>query len=77
MKDPKRLLAVHARVTVTLEIVAHSSWGAECTVEQVHKQGIEDVEGVLQRIRERVPDSGIKSITITKVDAVAISSERT
>jgi hypothetical protein len=48
-------VSVHARVTVTLEIPAGSSWGPECAMSQIKKQATENVLG---KIRQATTASG-------------------
>lgn len=61
--------AGYARVTVEVEIVAHSNWGGSCTLEQLYKQGAEDADGVMRRLQQD-RDNGIRSFKILSVDAV-------
>ena len=67
-------LRVTAKVEVTIEVVARSSWGPECSVAQVHKQAIVDAQALLTRIFTNKEAAGRVSILGTP-RAKAISTE--
>lgn len=46
-------LSVRARITVTVEVDCHSNWGPDCTMDQIHKQAIEDGLGYIRNATER------------------------
>lgn len=72
-------ISVTARVRVTLDIPLSGSWGGECSLEQVHKQAIEEVDG---KLRGAIYGHGackaphIPGATIIDMTPIAISTER-
>lgn len=50
--DPKPKVQAAARVTLTVEIRVDDTWGADCQVEQIHRQATESALGILERMRK-------------------------
>jgi hypothetical protein len=69
-------ISAYAKVTVTLEISAGSSWGLECKMDQIHKQAGEDVIGQLNRLMGEGHLRGAKIIGIPKVLAIMASIDK-
>lgn len=55
---PEQKLSVTARMVVTVEVTAHSTWGQSTTMEQVHKQGAEDAINALDRLIREAAQKG-------------------
>jgi hypothetical protein len=55
------------RVRVVVEVPVRSTWGSDCTVAQVQKQGIEEAVGALRRV---VGSSGIRFVNVESCDMV-------
>ena len=68
-------ISAYAKVTVTLEITADSSWGAECKMDQIHDQASVDVIGQLNRLMGSGNLRGARIIGTPKVLAVLASVE--
>lgn len=58
-----------ARVKVTLDLPVSSSWGAGCTVSQVHKQAGEEAN---EKVRKFFNDQKLLGATITSMEVTAI-----
>lgn len=59
-----------ARVAVTIEIACPSTWGNDCSLEQVHKQAKNDALGILGRLRrgeEAMPLTFVRPMEVTTV----------
>lgn len=68
-----------ARATVTVEIYGLGSWGAECSLDQVHRQAAESAIGRLQQILDGARNGDGRSIRIVgepNVTAVLVEQER-
>lgn len=65
----------YCKVIVEMEITASSSWGEDCNLAQVYKQGEQDVNGFLERIH-RENRGQIINWKIIKTDAVIASREK-
>lgn len=61
-----------AKVTVTLE-VSGGSWGDGCTVEQVHRQAVEEDIGKVHRLIST--EHGLRIVGSPSVSAVISSKE--
>jgi hypothetical protein len=48
MSEPR--YSANARVQLTIEVDVGSSWGSDCTVAQVHKQGEEEAIGCVRQL---------------------------
>lgn len=66
MSKPTVRTSTVARVTVTLEVEV-GSWGPECNLAQVYRQG---QEGALGRLRNMIQGSGYKGIRIVSAGPV-------
>ncbi|KGX18871.1 hypothetical protein X896_724 [Burkholderia pseudomallei ABCPW 1] len=66
MSRPTVRLTTSARVTVTLEVKV-GSWGPECQLSQVYRQGTESARG---RIRNLIQGSGYHGIRIVEVGPI-------
>ena len=61
----------YCKVTVEMEIIASSSWGEDCNLAQVYKQGEQDVNGFLERMQKENKSGGrIRSWEVIKTSAV-------
>ncbi len=47
-------IKAHVQVQLTITVTARSSWGADCTAEQIHKQAVDET-------RERIA-SGLRQV---------------
>ena len=65
----------YCKVIVEMEILAGSSWGEDCNLAQVYKQGEQDVNGFLERMT-RENRGMIKDWKIIKTEAVIASREK-
>ena len=48
--DPRTKVSAHAIVQVTLEVDVHSSWGADCGMDQVFKQAVDEAQNSVRFI---------------------------
>jgi hypothetical protein len=53
------------RVRVVVEVPVRGTWGADCTVAQVQRQGIEEATNVLRRV---AGSSGIRFVRVESCD---------
>ena len=63
-------VSASARVTVTVEIMATSTWGEDCPLSQIRKQAAEEI---VARIKRGAPD--VKVIGNPQVVAVLVERE--
>jgi len=68
-------ISAYAKVTVTLEIPAGSSWGPECKMDQIHNQASEEVVEGLNKLIYGGHLRGAKIIGTPKVVAIMASVE--
>lgn len=45
-----------ARVTLHLEIDVDSTWGADCSIQQVHAQAVDGARGAIRNLLDKNPD---------------------
>jgi len=63
-------------VTLTVEVAVGSSWGKDCTIEQVYDQAAREAIGRLNSMATKYgPHHGMKIIGEPKVDAVLSTRE--
>lgn len=48
-----KIRTTSARVTLTLDIAVRSTWGADCSMEQVHRQATEEAVGYIKRLTDK------------------------
>ena len=68
--------SARARVTVTLEIDVGSNWGADCTVEQVYKQGAEEAVGRMRNVLDKCGVHNVRIIENPMVTAILTERKR-
>lgn len=78
-------LTAGARVTLTIEFQVDDCWGADCTVEQIHRQAKEAAEGQLRKgfivhgtvltIRSP-PTTSVNVVGKPKVDVIVLEERR-
>ncbi len=51
-----------ARVQLTIEVDVGSSWGGDCTVAQVHKQGEEEAIGCVRQLLDEARRSDVHAL---------------
>lgn len=73
MSDTK--LRASAQVTVTLRIDVSDTWGADCTVEQIHKQAARSALGILDKMRGSMAPRPVALVGQPKVVAVFVEDE--
>jgi len=76
--DPRTKRSAHAVVVVALEVDVGSSWGGECSMDQVYKQAVEEAEGrVRNMIEEDNKRRGRRDVRIHSTPkATAVVAER-
>jgi len=60
-------IGAHATVQLTVEVSGLGSWGAGCTVEQVHRQAAEEAIGKLSRATGQTRDFRIVGKPVVRV----------
>lgn len=61
------------RVRVTVEVAVSSSWGGDCPLSQVRKQGAEEGENIVRNAlagHKRLTVRGVEALEMTVVDEV-------
>jgi hypothetical protein len=78
--DPRTKRSAHAIVVVTLDVEVDSSWGGDCTVDQVHKQAADEATGTLRFIFQEANKSTsgcTRKVRVREIPKVtAVMSER-
>lgn len=62
-----------ARVQVTLEVVVPDTWGSDCPMDQIWKQGRDSALGLIER---GIPRSLMQIVGTPKVTAMLVEEER-
>jgi hypothetical protein len=71
----KRVVA-SAEVVVTLRISADGRWGAECSLDQIHKQAKDSVNEKLFRMSQAVKGTDIKIVKWDDIKTVSTEEDR-
>jgi hypothetical protein len=69
---PRVRTSTSARVTVTVEVNV-GSWGPECELDQVYRQGSESAIGKLRRVIGN--DSSIRILKVGAIEAMTTRAE--
>lgn len=64
-------ISASASVVVTLRIKSGSSWGQECSMEQIHKQAKESVRNTLERMAEAVKGTEIQIVKWDDIETIS------
>ena len=64
-------ISASASVVVTLRIKSGSSWGQECSMEQIHKQAKEDVQRKLELMAEAVKGTDIRIVKWDDIETIS------
>lgn len=71
-------ISTHARVTLTIEFSVGSSWGEKCSIEQVHKQAVDEAYGFIENtVKSKIPEARhkIRIVGKPKIEAIIVRSE--
>lgn len=64
-----------ARVTLEVEIQVSSKWGADCSIQQVHQQALEEASVKLSRVIAESEAGGIRIVGNPKISAVIVEGK--
>jgi hypothetical protein len=73
MSDKK--VRASAQVTVTLRISVCDTWGADCTVKQIHSQAAASAVGILNKMRGSMSPHPVEIVGQPKVNAIFVEDE--
>lgn len=62
-----------ARVKVELEIAVGSKWGADCSIEQIHKQAENEAVGIIRHLCEQAQERRVTIIGTPNISAVIVN----
>ena len=65
--------STYAKVTLTIEVSSIGSWGPECALSQVYKQGVESALGAINRLFRA--DPFFRVVGTPKVEAITVTRE--
>jgi hypothetical protein len=60
------------RVRLVVEVKTSGAWGADCTIGQIQKQGVESATAIVQR---QLGAAGIRIVGVSAVDMVVNCEE--
>lgn len=74
--EPSKRVQASATVTMTVRIAVPDCWGADCAVDQIHRQAKESALGILNRMRKPNEHLPFAVIGEPEVTAILLENER-
>lgn len=71
----ERRIRCRARITLTVEVYPDDVWGADCTIEQAHRQGRESGMQTLTGILAKHAPGKVVIVGTPRVDLVTVEED--